>query len=185
MIGEIPKRYARVGLKNSEFTDKELEIIKETLRNRRSLLLTGKTGSGKTHLAACIYNLCNSDDIRKVWYDASGFIYEMRRLMFSKAPDAQGLLKELLEGAMNVELLILDDLGAEPETEVTKSVIERILMNRYDYERWTIITTNLDGKALNKRYSPRIISRIYEDYTVVVMNSRDRRKEKFGKVVEV
>ena len=86
---------------------------------------------------------------------------------------------------MNVELLISEDLGAEPETEETKSVIGRILMNRYDYERWTIIATNLDGKALNKRYSPRIISRIYEDYTVVVMNSRDRRKEKFGKVVEV
>ncbi len=182
MIGEIPKRYAKAGLQSSNFSGKELSLIRETIKNKKSLLLTGKTGSGKTHLAACIFN---SADCNKYWFDASYYIYEMKRRMGLKTTDANTLIAEFWDVAVYTSLVVFDDLGAELQDADSTNIITRILMDRYNYEKWTIITTNLDGKALEKRYSKRIISRIYEDYTVVVMNDKDRRKEKFGKVVEV
>ena len=182
MIGEIPLRYAHASLKGSDFNQKEIEIINEVLKKRRSLLLIGKPGCGKTHMAACIYNNFDSD---KVWLDASEYIFEMKRRMTLKTTDAAQILKDGWNMAMYSSLVVLDDLGAEEQTDAAGSILTRILMERYNNKRWTIITTNLDGKALKARYGERIISRIYEDFIVVVMKSRDRRKEKFSEVVEI
>ncbi len=179
---KIPKRYADVSIQKSDLDDKQKEVITHIANAKQSALFSGKTGSGKTHLAACIFN---GAECNKAWFDASYYIYEMKRRMGLKTTDANTLIAEFWDAAVYTSLVVLDDLGTELQDSESASIISRILMDRYNNQKWTVITTNLDGKALEKRYSQRIISRIYEDYTVVVMNDKDRRKEKFKEVCKL
>jgi DNA replication protein DnaC len=181
---KIPKRYAGVNIENSECSKKEVELVENALKNRQSLLLTGRVGSGKTHLAALVYNLCGESTSR-AWFDVSEYIFEMNRRMKLRTTDAASVLQSFWDIAIYRSLVVFDDLGAEEDSQANVSVLNRILMDRYNNQRWTIITTNLDGSALKNRYGSRIISRIYEDFVVVVANGRDRRKEKLKEVIEI
>ena len=178
-IGEVksmlPAKYRKVNIKSSDLTEKEKEILKDVVKNKVSLLLTGKAGTGKTHFAALVYNYSN---INKAWFDVNEYILELQKRKWLKTTDAAEYLQSWWDIALTTSLVVLDDLGAEENTEETQGIVRRILMHRYNYEKQTIITTNLSGEQLKERYSERIVSRIYEDYLVYIMNGKDRRKEK-------
>ncbi len=179
----VPGRYKRVNLENTELGEKEKEIFREVVNNGKSLLLIGGVGTGKTHFAALVYNY--SKYKRKVWIEMNDYILELYKRENLRTTDAAEYLQSWWDMAMYCDFLVIDDLGVEENTEKAKSIVSRILLTRYNYQKQAIITTNLNGEQLKYRYSERLISRIYEDYMVVVMNGKDRRREKFGKVINL
>jgi len=60
----------------------------------------------------------------------------------------------------NTRLLVIDDLGAENNTDFSRSAVEELIADRYDDNVRTILTTNLDVKAFKAAYTGRICDRI-------------------------
>ncbi|MEU5979409.1 ATP-binding protein [Streptomyces sp. NPDC047315] len=144
-----------------------------------SLLLTGTTGTGKTHQA---YGA-----LRHI-AAAGPTTYEIRA---TTAADMYGLLRpkgsergaeEELRRLARVPLLLLDDLGSAKASEWTEEVTYRLINERYNSCRPTIYTSNLPARASGARdltaaLGDRIVSRLSEDTTVVAMTGDDRRRQ--------
>ncbi|MFF5977153.1 ATP-binding protein [Streptomyces sp. NPDC012769] len=143
-----------------------------------SLLLTGTTGTGKTHQA---YGA-----LRRI-AEAGPPTYEIRAIT---AADMHGLLRpngsprgteEELRRLCRVPLLLLDDLGAGKSSEWTEDITGRLINERYNASRPTVYTSNLparsgSGPDLASVLGERIVSRLSEDTAIVAMTGPDRRR---------
>jgi len=126
----------------------------------RSILMIGNTGLGKTHLSLAIARSVIEKGFGVVYGSAPNLINAVEREKFSR----EGKGYEVLSSLLDCDLLILDDLGAEFQTQFTTSTIYNIINTRIIRELPTIINTNLTFKELEDVYSPRILSRLNSVY---------------------
>lgn len=128
-------------------------------------ILLGGTGRGKTHIALGImYKYLESSNYNKVYTDSEGnFKNKALKVVFIDLPE---LIDQLMSGfkrddvafrvddcikeAKRCDLLILDDLGAERDTDYNMSALEPIIRAREN--KSMIITTNLQGKEITEKY---------------------------------
>ena len=75
---------------------------------------------------------------------------------FSKDGDFANAINMFLD----VDLLVIDDVGSEVSTEFARTVMFRIIDGRLRQNQSTIITTNLTFEQMKKFYDYRIVSRI-------------------------
>lgn len=81
--------------------------------------------------------------------------------------------------AARKSLLVVDDLGQEHVggSDFALSVIDRVLGARYDSARPTIVTTNLNEKALEERYGDRLVDRLAEAGAFVPCAGKSLRRK--------
>lgn len=70
--------------------------------------------------------------------------------------------KREMDDLKNYELLVIDDLGTEKQTDFVQEVIYELIDHRYNYLRKTLITSNYSLKEISSKYHARIASRIAE-----------------------
>ena len=84
----------------------------------------------------------------------------------------------ILDSILNVDLLIIDDLGAENPSNIKSSelfnIINTRLLNQNKITK-TIISTNLNLRNLYSNYDERIISRIIGNYDICYFFGDDIR----------
>lgn len=98
------------------------------------ILMSGPVGTGKSFFAYCIANaIIKMLETVKI-IKAGAFFNEM-----FDARDRQGLIAELVAA----DLLIIDDLGAERETETSVEQMFNLVDARYEIKRPLIVTTNM------------------------------------------
>lgn len=145
-----------------------------------SLLFQGGTGLGKTHLSLAIAARAIEKGFGVIYGTAQSFAVQLERERFRAAdeeePDTHSRLTEC-------DLLILDDLGTEfsgavrPDgglSYVTAALYD-ILNLRLLAGKPTIISTNLNVKEMEKRYSERFVSRIWGNYRALPFRGKDVR----------
>lgn len=148
----IPKRYQHCQLANFEQT---VDSLREAHRRARTfvdvfpavdkgLLLRGRHGVGKTHLAVAM--------LREIiaTKGARGYFYETRELLklvrdtFAAPGESE---MDVLRPVLDADILVLDDLGAEKTSEWVQETLGLVVNTRYSERRPTIFTTNLDDSA--------------------------------------
>lgn len=139
-----------------------------------SLLMIGKTGLGKTHLSLAIANEVLQKGYTVLYDSIINVLRRIEREHFGRA--AAGT--DTLETALSCELLILDDLGAEFETNFYVSTVYNIINTRLNRGLPTIISTNLSHEDIQKRYEDRIVSRLFAAYTCLAFSGTDIRLQK-------
>lgn len=100
---------------------------------------------------------------------------------FQKLVNSFGRDDERINAFLDCDVLIIDDLGAEPVIKnVTQEHIYNILNERLVNNRAFIITTNLNPSDIFERYDQRIASRILakENSTLVEFKGKDLRVKK-------
>jgi DNA replication protein DnaC len=153
-------------------------------------LFTGLPGTGKTMAAEVMFNeLVSVIEHRKAWAIKSSahrlysdYLAAINGNESNKAHDIKWLNSILCK-----QIVLLDDLGCEQQTESSKAFIANIFSEQYDWLRagntnHVIITTNMNSKAISDAYGERIIDRIYENYTIVKFTNESFRKAKLRKV---
>ncbi len=146
----IPKRYEHCELSNFEFEGSHLRLasarlaayrfVEEYPVNNAGLLLVGKAGRGKTHLAVGIAKaLIREKGIECVFYDYADLL---KQIQDSYNPSVQATELGLLQPVFKTEVLVLDDLGSVRPTEWRWDTVRLILNTRYNDSLTTIITTN-------------------------------------------
>ena len=139
--------------------------------HKPGLMLYGRVGSGKSTLARAIVRLI-------------GFLYDRyemgdRRCSVTccSALDLSRVVSEdvaKLNQFKYTKLLFLDDMGMEPAVvkhwgnEYTPVV--ELLYYRYDFQKFTIITSNLRGDEFRERYGDRIGDRMLEMFDTIEFN---------------
>ena len=135
-----------------------------------SLLLTGATGIGKTHLCLAIARGVAEQGYGVVYGSVQPLIRQMEAEHFGRAQgDSESQLVEC-------DLLVLDDLGMEFDTPFSRACIYNVLNARLLEGKPTIISTNLSYTALQARYGDQIASRISGGFVPLLCVGRDIRQ---------
>ena len=113
------------------------------------LIIMGKSGVGKTHLAAAIANkLIENDKI--VLMGRLTTLLDMIKETFRDTTKSEN---ELIELYSNVDMIIIDDLGTEKISSWALEKLYTIIQNRFENGLPIIITTRFDKKGLILRFS--------------------------------
>ena len=85
---------------------------------------------------------------------------------------------EILRPLLDVDLLVLDELGSQKPTTFVQDILYYVINSRYNDERTTIFTTNF-ADDLAERIGERLRSRLYEmTSTVQLAGVADYRRTK-------
>ena len=178
-------------LYKSDLSPREnMQIIREKVKSfienfddpeEKNLIFTGNTGVGKTFLTNCIAN-----EMLKL---GKTVLSQTAPVMFDEINDAkfgrENARFDLYENILNVDLLIIDDLGTEKITDskVTElfTIINTRLLNQNHKITKTIISTNLNVDELFKTYTTRIGSRLAGNYRFLRFFGDDLRFKKAKK----
>lgn len=120
----------------------------------RGILLYGDVGGGKTFIAASVANALMEKGKRVIMRTVSDLIYA--------AQDRGNPLSSMMMGC---DLLIIDDYGAERDTEWSKEGLYRVVDGRYASRRPMLVSTNLTPKELSsaamvdRRINDRLLER--------------------------
>lgn len=138
-----------------------------------SLYFYGATGLGKTHLSLAIANTVTEKGYNVIYDSAQNILSSLEREKFGGL-SAGKREKELLD----CDLLIIDDLGSEFSTQFTVAAIYNIINTRINTSKPVIISTNLNEKELEEKYTQRIASRIIGNYVSILFLGNDIRQLK-------
>jgi DNA replication protein DnaC len=186
LAGRIPKRYQGVSFDRPPVSDiartapdmvrevrRYVQAVGENLDAGRGLWIQGDVGTGKTTLAMLV---------SKAALDAgrSVAIYSLPRLLnlLRESMDSDKGMVDFMDRLTAVDLLHIDDLGAENQTEWVLEQLYSIVNARYEAERAIVATTNLMPDALDARLGRRTVSRLEEICGVLIpLYGEDKRRE--------
>ncbi len=144
-----------------------------------SILMIGGTGLGKTHLSTSIATeiIEKGFDVQYVTAQnlISDFVFERYQRPFND--DSPSRTDKYFE----CELLIIDDFGTEENNQFSVASFYNLLNSRYNESKSTIINTNIRQNAIVERYTERIASRLFGEYTVLTFPGKDIRMQKLMK----
>lgn len=153
-------------------TQKAYEISLNYQPKNNGLLFLGACGVGKTHLAASIAN-SQIGKMPVLFISCPDFLFELRECINKKAKPSH-----LFDLARRVQLLILDDIGAEKSSEWVQETLFVLINYRYECMLPTIFTSNCNLEELEEKLGQRIVSRIIEMCRCVRMGGEDWRVKK-------
>jgi DNA replication protein DnaC len=164
----IPRRYRDVSFDRPPVNEIDPAIVAATRRYAnsiedhldagRGLWFMGPPGTGKTTLAM----LVSQAALRA---GRSVAIYSLPRLLneIRDTHRAERSHVDLLDRLTQVDLLHIDDVGAERTTDWVLEELYSIVNGRYEDQRSMVITTNiLDRNALCEQVTERTVSRLTE-----------------------
>lgn len=145
------------------------------LKEGMGLMFHGNVGSGKTYIAACIANAlidqgypCMVTNFARLINTISG-MYEGKQ--------------QYIDGLNRFDLLVIDDLAAERDTEYMNETVQNIIDNRYRCGKPLIVTTNLKAKEFQNPTDvkkERTYSRLRKLCIPVKVIGADRRKKQLA-----
>ena len=149
-------------------------------RSSESLMLFGNAGLGKTHAALAIAGIVLEKDFDVIYVSSPDFFSKLEALHFGADPGGEE--ETLLQTAAGADLLILDNLGTEFNSNFFLSTLYSLLNNRLGAHLPTIVTTNItDGALLEKLYTEKISSRL-SAFVPCLFAGQDIRSQKAQEV---
>lgn len=129
-----------------------------------NLVMTGKVGTGKTHLAAATVNLLLGHDksVRIIK------VPELLRLIKSSWNGGEMTESDIIGMCSSVDLLILDEVGVQYGSDTEKLIVSEIIDNRYQEMLPTMLISNLDASGIRECIGERCYDRLKEDGGKVV-----------------
>lgn len=146
----------------------------EHKRDGHGLILAGTNGTGKSYLAAAIKNAIEQQGDVAVFISVPDLGGKIRATWDRErgAPTEQ----EVFDVMLDVDLLILDDLGAETARPSMEEQLYRIVDGRYRNMKPIIVTANVQPRDIELRFGSRIADRLAETCDVLVSNAKSYRK---------
>ncbi len=127
------------------------------------LLLRGKYGCGKTHLAAAIANLAVDHGIKTLFITVPDLLDSLR---FSYNSASETSFEERFEEIRSCPLLVLDDFGTQNATAWAQEKLFQIINYRYINKLPMVVTTNLDldqieGRIRSRLEDPDLVTKVH------------------------
>lgn len=156
--------------------ERYVEKFDEMYQKRQGLLFWGTAGTGKSYTAACIANELLERNILVVM---TSFVKILQNIQGN--PEEENIFMSRMNDA---QLLIIDDLGTERNTDYALEKVYNIIDSRYRAGKPLILTTNMTVKEMQEttdiRYK-RIYDRIFEMCFPVKVPGRSWREKEAAK----
>jgi DNA replication protein DnaC len=179
----IPRRYAGSSFDRPPVTDMpapQVQVVRRFVRDidanldaGRGLWFYGSVGTGKTTLAMLVSRSALDAGRSVAIYSLPRLLAEIRATFET---DSEGSYVGFLDRLAAVDLLHVDDVGAERTSDWVLEQLYAIVNARYEDERSVIITTNLERDALVEQIRERTVSRLEEMCTLVPLYGEDARR---------
>jgi DNA replication protein DnaC len=179
----IPKKYRGASFDRPPVTDMpgpQVQVVKrfvrqidENLDAGRGLWFYGTVGTGKTTLAMLVSRAALDAGRSVAIYSLPRLLAEIRATFET---DSEGSYVDFLDRLAAVDLLHVDDVGAERTSDWVLEQLYAIVNARYEDERSVTITTNLERDDLVEQIKERTVSRLEEMCTLVPLYGEDARR---------
>ena len=184
----IPTRYRGVSFERPPVSDMARDLqtkaavaevrsyidqLDERLDEGRGLWLFGDTGTGKTTLAMLVSRTAIERGRTVAIYSLPKLLARIRRT-YDSEPGGDSYLS-FFERLTSVDLLHIDDLGAEKRTDWVMEQLYALINERYESQRSIMVTTNLPHEELEDQVGQRTISRLTQVCDEVPLYGTDRR----------
>ncbi|MEO8092804.1 MAG: ATP-binding protein [bacterium] len=147
--------------------------IDDRLDSGKGLWLMGDVGTGKTTLAMLVSKAAVEAGRTVAIYSLPRLLARIRRTYDAESGEDSYL--EFFKRLTSVDLLHLDDLGAEKRSDWVLEQLYAIVDERYESERSVVVTSNLDYARLEKQIGTRVVSRLTEMCEELPMWGEDMR----------
>lgn len=156
-----------------------IDDLEERLEEGQGLWLFGDTGTGKTTLAMLISKAALEAGKTVAIYSLPKLLARIRRT-YDSEPGGDSYLS-FFERLTSVDLLHIDDLGAEKRSDWVLEQLYALVNERYEAQRSILITTNLPHPELEEQIGSRTVSRLTQMCDEVEVRGDDRRYGKYDK----
>ncbi|MGL4790997.1 MAG: ATP-binding protein [Anaerotignaceae bacterium] len=150
-----------------------LKFVNNFNTNCESLLFYGKPGLGKTFLCNCIAKEIIEKGATVIYITAPQLFKTLEKERFNRQEGEE--VSTYLEDILDVDLLIIDDVGTEFQTSFTNTQLFDIVNTRLINRKPIIISTNHNLGDLREKYTDRIVSRIMGGYVTLRFFGEDIR----------
>jgi DNA replication protein DnaC len=183
LSGVIPRRYRDASWDRPPVTDMPMPLVREVrgfadgidghVASGDGLWFMGDVGTGKTTLAMLVSRAALAAGRSVAIYSLPRLIGLIRRTYDDDSTVSEA---DLIEKLVNVDLLHIDDLGAERTSEWVLEQLYSIINGRYEEQRSIVLTTNIkEPDELERQVGQRTVSRLTEMCQQVPVFGEDRR----------
>jgi DNA replication protein DnaC len=179
----IPRKYRGASFDRPPVTDMpapQVQLVKRFVRDLdanldagRGLWFYGSVGTGKTTLAMIVSRAALDAGRSVAIYSLPRLLAEIRAT-FEDA--TEGSYVGFLDRLAAVDLLHVDDVGAERSSEWVLEQLYAIVNARYEDERSIVLTTNLEQSELEEQIGRRTVSRLKEMCDPLPLYGEDARR---------
>ncbi len=188
MRSVLPAKYQGVGFDRPPIADMardpEKKVVFEAVRTYiddldakiaagRGLWLEGDVGTGKTTLAMLVSKKAIEAGHSVAIYSLPRLLARIRRTYDGDAGELSYL--QFFDRLTSVDLLHVDDLGAEKRSDWVLEQLYAIVDERYATNRAMLVTTNMTMPELEDQIGRRTVSRLAEMCESVPVFGTDRR----------
>ncbi len=166
----IPARYRGVSFDRPPVTEIDrvvvgavrrwIDDLEPNLADGRGLWMMGSPGTGKTTLAMLVSKMALDSGHSVAIYSLPKLLARIRRT-YDSEPGTDSYLA-FFERLTSVDLLHIDDFGAEKSSEWVLEQLYSLINERYESRRSVLITTNLTQDELEEQIGVRTVSRLVE-----------------------
>jgi DNA replication protein DnaC len=188
LSGVIPRRYRGISFERPPVTEIAVDSphvidavrryvgdIRRRLDAGRGLWFMGDVGTGKTTLAMLVSRAALDAGRSVAIYSLPRLLAEIRKTFDE---DSERSYLELIERLSAVDLLHIDDVGAEKTSAWVLEQLYSIINARYEDERSMVITTNIDDRGeLEEQIGSRTVSRLTEMCEELPLFGHDHRQD--------
>ena len=190
-LSGIPKRFQSKTFRNfiAENEGQKIALRKcqnyadnfrEMIASGRSMIFTGGTGTGKTHLANAIANQIIENGHTAYFAAVRKILTEVKSTWRASSAKSEG---QVIDNLSKLDLLVIDEIGVQFDTDAEKMILFDVINARYESCKPTIILSNLavtseTEASIESILGERIMDRLRESGGVkIVFDWKSKRSQ--------
>ena len=147
----------------------------ENWKQSAGMILIGKTGTGKNHIAAGIVNAMVAQGCSALCTEP---IKIVRAIKESWRKDNDQTESEVMKLFLKPDLLVIDEIGVQFGSDTERMYLTEIINDRYNAIRPTIVCGNVTISELEQTIGMRAVDRLRDGGKVVVFDWESYRGKK-------